>query len=30
MEIFGDTGGFWIIMAAIIIVYAVIDTIQNR
>lgn len=30
MEIFGDATGFWITMAAIIIVYAVIETIQNR
>ena len=30
MEIFGDASGFWITMAAIIVVYAVVDTIQNR
>ena len=30
MDIFGDATGFWITMAAIIIVYAVVDTIQNR
>ena len=30
MEIFGDASGFWLAMAAIIVVYAVVDTIQNR
>ena len=30
MEIFGDTGLFWIGIIIIIVVYAIVDTIQNR
>jgi len=30
MEIFGDAGAFWVIMVTIIVVYAIVDTIQNR
>ena len=30
MEIFGDAGAFWIGMVTIIVVYAIVDTIQNR
>lgn len=30
MEIFGDTGLFWVGIIIIIVVYAIVDTIQNR
>jgi hypothetical protein len=30
MEIFGDAGAFWIGLVIIIVVYAIVDTIQNR
>jgi len=30
MEIFGDAGTFWIGLVIIIVVYAIVDTIQNR
>lgn len=30
MEIFGDAGSFWIVMVTVIIVYAILETIQNR